>query len=33
MNLDALVNWIFSQNLLNELRSALHELGVLVLEA
>ncbi len=33
MNLDALVNWIFSQNLLNELRAALHELGVSVVEA
>jgi hypothetical protein len=33
MNLDALVNWIFSQNLLNEFRAALHELGVPVVEA
>jgi len=33
MNLDALVNWIFSQNLLNELRAALHELGMSVVEA
>jgi hypothetical protein len=32
INLDALVNWIFSQNLLNELRAALHELGVSVVE-
>ena len=33
MHLDALVNWIFSQNLLNELRAALRELGVSVVEA
>jgi hypothetical protein len=33
MNLDALVNWIFSQNLLNELRAALREVGMAVVEA
>jgi hypothetical protein len=33
MNLDALVCWIFSQNLLNELRAALRELRVALVEA
>jgi hypothetical protein len=32
-NLDALVQWVFDQNLLNELRVGLRELGVVIIDA